>query len=924
MANSLNQDQLCLIMNAEGVWEDKTTAIAQYSLDNVKGLVMISYKNSPRRRYQYKQDRVKIFSAEKILNTPETEVRVGGQLLPNLESVVKFEGFYVVVSRGIRKLYPESQVAIEKNIAAIPACAAALDYFREIADLISIKTDDGQALLTRQYQHLARVSDSSVLGAYLIPESPLKESKESKALIYPFGTNVSQKAAVEKVFGSQLTLIQGPPGTGKTQTILNIIANAVRFGQSIAIVSNNNAATQNVLEKLKGHDLNFFVAALGKRANKEEFIESQHGYPEWLAGAKKNDRALVKLETRITELSKTFDDLILANNDRAILLRKIHRIQTEAELQRKLIPEEHISGLSSKSRGYKPNQLLALLVECEENGAETRTGFLWSIYETLRYGLFKRKLRRELLSLGPLILRSLYYEKYLGELQAQLRGIERILTRNDFEAVQKALKETSMALFRALLSARFSEKHRPIFDDSDLKNKYEQILKEYPVVMSTTHSLKTSLSPECLYDFVIIDEASQVDVATGALVLSCAQRAVIVGDEKQLPNVIPDSTKEKALAIWRKFNLQSAAWNYAEHSLLSSATAVWPQASNVLLREHYRCHPQIAGFFNEQFYGDQLIVMTRDGGEADAMAAVFTVAGNHARGHINQRQIDVIRQEILPMLRAKGISEIGIIAPYKAQVAVLRKHLGDTAEIDTVHGFQGREKQAIILSTVDNEIGDFVDDPKMLNVAVSRAQRSFTVVLARGQNLFSTNFGDLVRYIRRHKQTLRYSQIRSVFDLLYSSYSSVRQRFLKRRGRTSIWDSESLAETVIQDILESSEFRRMRLACMRHVPLAWLGLDNTRFTDRELEFVKNPWAHVDMLIFDSVEKTPLVAIEVDGWAFHRPGSLQAIRDELKNSIFNQSGVPLIRLSTTGSGEAATVAAALRQATSTPPEHGNFA
>lgn len=914
MANSLNQDQLCLILNAEGVWEDKTTAISQYTIDRAKSLVRISYKNSPRRRYQYKQERVRILSAEKVLNVAETQVRVDGQLLPHLVSAVKFKGFYVVVSRGIRKIYPESQVAIEKNIAAIPTCAAALDYFREIADLISIKTDDGQALLTKQYQHLARVSDASVLGAYLMPDSPLKESQEAKALMYPFGTNVSQKAAVEKVFGSQVTLIQGPPGTGKTQTILNIIANAVRFGQSVAIVSNNNAATQNVLEKLKGHDLDFFVATLGKRANKEEFIESQHGYPEWLAGAKKNEKALAKLETKIAEQSKTFDDLIQANNDRAVLLGKIHRIQTEAELQRKLIPEEHISGLSSKSRGYNANQLLALLIECEENGAEARTGFLWSIYETLRYGLFKRKLRRELLSLGPLILRSLYYEKYLGELQAQLRRLERILTKNDFEVVQKTLRETSMELFRALLSARFSEKHRPIFSDSDLKKEYEQILKEYPVVMSTTHSLKTSLSPECLYDFVIIDEASQVDVATGALVLSCAQRAVIVGDGKQLPNVIPEETKEKALAIWRKFHLQSAAWNYAEHSLLSSAMAVWPQASNVLLREHYRCHPQIAGFFNEQFYADQLIVMTRDGGEADAMAAVFTVEGNHARGHINQRQIDVIRQEILPMLRSKGISEIGIIAPYKAQVAVLRKHLGDTVEIDTVHGFQGREKQAIILSTVDNEIGDFVDDPKMLNVAVSRAQRSFTVVLARGQNLFSTNFGDLVRYIRRHKQTLTYSQVRSVFDLLYASYSAVRQRFLKGRGRTSIWDSESLAETVIQDILQSPEFRRMRLACMRHVPLAWLGLDETRFTERELEFVKNPWAHVDMLIFDSVEKTPLVAIEVDGWAFHRPGSLQAIRDEIKNSIFSQSTLPLIRLSTTGSGEAPTVAAALREVT----------
>lgn len=914
MADFPNQEFLCLILNAVGVWEDKTTAIAQYSIDKTKGLVRINYKNSPRRQYQYKQERVQILIAEKTLNVSETELRVDGKLLPRLESLIKFKGYYVAVSRGVRKVFPESAVVAEKNIAGIPSCASALGYFREIADLISIKTEDGQALLAKQYQYLSRVSDTSVLGAYLRPDSPLESSADSKALIFPFGTNVSQKTAVEKVFGSQVTLIQGPPGTGKTQTILNIVANAVRFGQSIAIVSNNNAATQNVAEKLEGHEFGFLLATLGRRANKEEFILSQHGYPEWLASSKKEKDERATLETKIAILNKNLDDLIQANNDRAILLGKIHRIRTEAELQRRLVDDELVSSVSKKLKRWKAEQVLALLVECEENGTETRTGLFWSLFEALRYGLFRRKLRRELLSAGPILLRSLYYQKYLGELQANLIKIEKVLKKNDFVAVQKQLEEASLELFRAILSERFSGKARPVFVESDLWKKYADFLREYPVVMSTTHSLRTSLSPDCLYDLVIVDEASQVDVATGVLVLSCARRAVIVGDEKQLPNVIPEETKEKALAIWRKFKLQSGAWNYAENSLLSSAMAVWPQAANILLREHYRCHPQIAGFFNEQFYANQLIVMTRDEGEADAMAAVFTVSGNHARGHINQRQIDVIKQEILPMLRGKGISEIGIIAPYKAQVAVLRKYLDDAVEIDTVHGFQGREKQAIIMSTVDNEIGDFVDNPKMLNVAVSRAQRSFVVVLAKEQNLFSTNFGHLVRYIRRHKQTLTYSQVRSVFDLLYSSYSAVRQKFLKARGRISIWDSENLAEAVIQDVQQSPEFRRMRLACMRHVPLAWLGLDETDFSERERDFVQNPWAHVDMLIFDSVEKSPLVAIEVDGWAFHRPGSLQSIRDEIKNSIFKRSGLPLIRLATTGSGEAAAVTAALRGVT----------
>lgn len=441
-------------------------------------------------------------------------------------------------------------------------------------------------------------------------------------------------------------------------------------------------------------------------------------------------------------------------------------------------------------------------------------------------------------------------------------------------------------------------------------------------MLSTTHSLKTSLSPDCLYDLVIIDEASQVDVATGVLALSCAKRAVIVGDEKQLPNVIHDDIRERAREIWGKYRPTHTAWNYANNSFLSSAATLWPQAPNVLLREHYRCHPKIAGFFNQQFYADQLIVMTDDHGEHDAMQAVFTVPGKHARGQVNQRQVDVINQEILPALWKNGLTDIGIIAPYRAQVAKLSSDISASVEIDTVHGFQGREKQAIIMSTVDNEIGEFIDDPKMLNVAVSRAQQRFIVVMAEGKKNFATNFGCLVRYIRHQQQLVSHSHIRSIFDLLYAEYTDARHEFLKVRGRSSDWDSENLAEALIQDVLNSPPFSGMHLQCMRHVPLAWLGFSNEKLSERERQFATNPWSHVDLLIYDTIGKLPLVGIEVDGWAYHRPGSLQSVRDEIKNAIFQRAGLSLVRLSTTGSGEKNIIPRALSEAIGLNSQEGN--
>ena len=57
-------------------------------------------------------------------------------------------------------------------------------------------------------------------------------------------------------------------------------------------------------------------------------------------------------------------------------------------------------------------------------------------------------------------------------------------------------------------------------------------------MLSTTYSAKSCISKDMVFDYVIMDEASQVDIKTGALALSCAMNAVIVGDDKQLPNVV--------------------------------------------------------------------------------------------------------------------------------------------------------------------------------------------------------------------------------------------------------------------------------------------------------------------------------------------------------------------------------------------------
>lgn len=74
--------------------------------------------------------------------------------------------------------------------------------------------------------------------------------------------------------------------------------------------------------------------------------------------------------------------------------------------------------------------------------------------------------------------------------------------------------------------------------------------------------------------------------------------------------------------------------------------------------------PKIINFCNQKFYRGELIIMTTDKGEEDVLSVVKTVAGNHERNHYSQRQIDVIKNEIIPKY-VSNPEETGIIAPYK-------------------------------------------------------------------------------------------------------------------------------------------------------------------------------------------------------------------------------------------------------------------
>ncbi len=135
--------------------------------------------------------------------------------------------------------------------------------------------------------------------------------------------------------------------------------------------------------------------------------------------------------------------------------------------------------------------------------------------------------------------------------------MESSLKHFSFDDKMKEYSQLSMKLFKYELYTKYNYNKRDKYEIIHLRSNSEKFLKDYPVIMSTTYSLRRSLAEDVIYDFVIIDESSQVDLATGALALSCAKRAVIVGDLKQLPNVVDDKMKEKPMRFLIVSPLQS-------------------------------------------------------------------------------------------------------------------------------------------------------------------------------------------------------------------------------------------------------------------------------------------------------------------------------------------------------------------------------
>lgn len=877
---------LILLRDKDGKFRDRSKDIETYK--NYGKIIKVKFYNNEN-LYTYTKNNFKIFTNPLNIEN-KIEFNLGN--LYNINKILKFDLYYKIFfndnSTKVTSVKSLQYNSSENNNNIF-------DYFKEIANIVSIKTEDGEALLNRAYQKILFVEKWTALYSYLNPSIKPKDKEFNSILIFPFGINQSQYQAVKNAMENQISVIEGPPGTGKTQTILNIIANLIYNGKSVAVVSNNNSATANVFEKLKQFDFDYICATLGRKENKENFIQNQNGlYPNFEYN--ENDKIEAN-PNKNKELIEQLEEFFNIQNNIAINKNILSELKIEIE---HFIKQENISNLP-KIRNIKSlnsQKIMNIKIRLEEL---KRVGIFLKLKLILLYGIEDFKFYKKSINEIINVYDKIYYtlkEKELNEaIEKDSKRFE-LLSKNN---IIETLKNNSISILRTYLKNKYkNKKERKIFTLEDLNKKSEKFILEYPVIFSTTYSIGKCLNKDFKFDYLIIDEASQVDLITGALALYNAKNAVIVGDRKQLPNVIPTDSLSKIEELSKKYNIASN-YDYVKQSFLTSIIESLNYVNKVLLKEHYRCHPKIINFCNKKFYNNELVILTEDKGEEDVMKVYITVKGSHARGHYNQRQIDIIDKEIMPELKQKlSVDEIGIVSPYNEQKIRLQDAINnENIQIDTVHKYQGREKDAIIITTVNNKISEFIDDPKMLNVAITRSKRFLRLVVSRDICEKDGNINDLVKYIKYNNFEVIESNVKSIFDLLYKENRLARLQYLKNKKRISLFDSENIAYNEIENILKNNY---NNLGIITHIPLFRILENKNLLNKDELKYASHEWTHIDFVIYNKMDKKPSLAIEVDGYAFHKKSTAQSQRDELKNEILKKYNIPLIRLSTIGSDE----------------------
>ena len=608
-------------------------------------------------------------------------------------------------------------------------------------------------------------------------------------------SSVRQDEVVSAGLRDVLTVVTGPPGTGKSQVLANVAAAAACAGQSVLFASKNNRAVDAVVDRLR-RGMPGTVVRTGNRAMRRDAAERL-----WRELAVEPPVADVRAACRQwRSVRSELETVLAAVRERAALEAERDRLQVAIDADSEQWGDE-----TDASDPVDGDAVAAAVTRAETALEEfgRRLGWFWrrrrherrlaSAHSALAEaasaaGIPENVVKPCLASVSGRPVRSkepaTFFQPIADDLRARADAararyratqvtveLDGIPPKHEVDNQLYALGPRRLGAGRALVAAQLGLLWRKEEAARTLALKWAELLRAgedrgairrarrlvadalpaAPLWAVTNLSVGGSLPlVNGLFDLVVIDEASQCDVASALPLLVRAKRALIVGDPQQLTHVTNlGAVRERRIAErWGLDVDQASRWSYRTQSLFTVAAARVPSGP-ITLDLHFRSHPAVASFMSQEVYDGQLELCWEGSPIAEVPAVewieVTGKAERGAGGRSRQNLMEAARvvQEVAGAWGSLGgrPGAIGVVTPYAAQVAAvraaLRAELGaeaaDLITVGSAHAFQGSETDVLYYSTVVDRLMPardvvFAADRNLVNVALSRARRRLVIV----------------------------------------------------------------------------------------------------------------------------------------------------------------------------------------------------
>ncbi len=513
-------------------------------------------------------------------------------------------------------------------------------------------------------------------------------------IIVPVSLSRNQRNIIGAADKLPLTVVIGPPGTGKSFTIGTLAVQAAHAGKKVLIASKNEQACQVIKDK----------------------IEQDIGIRNITVDASK-PRYRISVAARLRNIANGVG-VHQYNPERcANLGREVHLLK--AELSRLTEELTHHTAREvnwAKFLVHEQDNILVRITKGWKRFRYSGDAPVWELHHKIER---KRKL---LLKKG----RRYITANYQNELNRLLQN-----NRADLLRLEKAFQ------------VRRGNVIKEIFSSVD----YGTVLTAFPVwICKSTNVADIIPLRSELFDLLIIDEASQCDIASSLPLLYRAKAAVVVGDPNQLRH-LSFLSKRIEQGIREKYGLAGMDISYRNRSILDQANmAVSSQEGVTFLDEHFRSRPDIIAFSNQKFYGNQLKVMTNNPFRQDGPNLFFhRLGGKRDEQGRNIREANEIVMAVRTIILEEAATArveatgIGVISPFRGQVDLLKQLLKEELEaadlqkhkllVGTPFSFQGEERDIVFLSfTVDDRTHGatyrYLDRANVFNVSITRAKRA--------------------------------------------------------------------------------------------------------------------------------------------------------------------------------------------------------